>query len=186
MVTFDGKRAPLARIEIADSAGPHREFPRVGRYGVDVRSFQRVALPALELPRDSKTPSEGENTEHSDPSLSNSGPSHSNSDRPPSSSDHSTSAARKILMVVDEVGKMELFSHGFVERVWQLFVDDHTPSTGVGVVLLVTIPVSRPHQKPHWLLRRIRQRQDCKLYEVSELNRESLVEEIVTLLLQIL
>ena len=41
--TFDGERGLLAHVDIA---GP----PRVGRYGVDLEEFERVALPALEDP----------------------------------------------------------------------------------------------------------------------------------------
>jgi nucleoside-triphosphatase len=43
--TFEGDRAVLAHV---DRAGP----PRVGRYGVDVAAFERVALPALAAERD--------------------------------------------------------------------------------------------------------------------------------------
>lgn len=38
--TFDGERATLAHVTFS---GP----PRVGRYGVDLEAFERVALPAL-------------------------------------------------------------------------------------------------------------------------------------------
>ena len=43
--TFEGERAVLAHV---DQAGP----PRVGRYGVDVAAFERVALPAIVAERD--------------------------------------------------------------------------------------------------------------------------------------
>jgi nucleoside-triphosphatase len=39
--TFSGERGVLAHVELA---GP----PRVGKYGVDLEAFERVALPALE------------------------------------------------------------------------------------------------------------------------------------------
>ena len=81
----------------------------------------------------------------------------------------------KKVMVIDEVGKMELFSRGFVERVKTLFdkASSHTPNPGGegvgqgGVVLLATIPVHRPQQKQHWLLETIRRRKDCWLLEVT-------------------
>jgi nucleoside-triphosphatase len=41
--TFDGERGVLAHVELP---GP----PRVGRYGVDLEAFERVALPAVERP----------------------------------------------------------------------------------------------------------------------------------------
>ena len=80
------------------------------------------------------------------------------------------STRRGKLVVIDEVGKMELFSRGFIERVKSLFdtAGSHA-SVGVGqggVVLLATIPVQRAHQKQHWLLESIRRRKDCSLFEV--------------------
>jgi nucleoside-triphosphatase len=75
--TFDGDRAVLAHISLP---GP----PRVGRYGVDLEAFERVALPALE-------------------------------------------AARKAdVVVVDELGKMELASERFRDAFTELF-DASTP-----------------------------------------------------------
>jgi len=44
VVTLDGREARLAEVGL-DS--PHR----VGRYGVDLESFERVALPALTIPQ---------------------------------------------------------------------------------------------------------------------------------------
>ena len=41
--TLDGTRAVLAHVDLR---GP----PRVGRYGVDLPAFERIALPALESP----------------------------------------------------------------------------------------------------------------------------------------
>jgi nucleoside-triphosphatase len=42
--SFDGERATLAHVSFR---GP----PRVGRYGVDLQAFERVALPALQAAR---------------------------------------------------------------------------------------------------------------------------------------
>jgi nucleoside-triphosphatase len=42
--SLDGRRATLAHVELP---GP----PRVGRYGVDLEAFERIALPALGAPR---------------------------------------------------------------------------------------------------------------------------------------
>jgi nucleoside-triphosphatase len=41
--TFDGDRAVLAHVDLP---GP----PRVGKYGVDLAAFERIALPALSSP----------------------------------------------------------------------------------------------------------------------------------------
>ena len=80
--------------------------------------------------------------------------------------------AGKRLLVIDEVGKMELFSRDFVERVKNLFDTAASPTPldkGVeqgGVVLLATIPVQRQRQNQHWLLESIRRRKDCWFLEV--------------------
>jgi nucleoside-triphosphatase len=46
--TFAGDRDVLAHVDLA---GP----PRVGKYGVDLEAFERLALPALEPPPDAVT-----------------------------------------------------------------------------------------------------------------------------------
>ena len=48
--------------------------------------------------------------------------------------------AGKHLIVIDEVGKMELLSQAFVQRVGELFDSS-------GLVLLATIPMCRPRQE---------------------------------------
>jgi nucleoside-triphosphatase len=72
VTTFDGERATLAHVNLA---GP----PRVGRYGVDLAAFERVALPAL------AAVAEGE------------------------------------LVVIDELGKMELASEAFRSVIPEVF-----------------------------------------------------------------
>ena len=64
------------------------------------------------------------------------------------------------LIVVDEIGKMELFSRSFVDCVKSLF-HSHTG----GFVVMATIPVA--HQKSHWLIEELRKRKDCSLFEVQ-------------------
>lgn len=61
------------------------------------------------------------------------------------------------LFVIDEVGKMELFSRTFVDSVRSIF---RSPAN----VVMATIPIAR--QKSHWLLEELRKRKDCKLFEV--------------------
>jgi nucleoside-triphosphatase len=70
--TFDGSKATLAHV---DFRGP----PRVGKYGVDLVAFERVALPTLERP------------------------------------------SRRGIVLIDELGKMELASERFREAVRGLF-----------------------------------------------------------------
>jgi nucleoside-triphosphatase len=70
--TFTGERGLLAHVDIK---GP----PRVGRYGVDVEEFERLALPALAAPNE------------------------------------------RAVVLIDELGKMELASEPFRKRVSELF-----------------------------------------------------------------
>jgi nucleoside-triphosphatase len=71
--TFDDERGLLAHVDIG---GP----PRVGRYGVDLEEFERLALPSLEAPAS--------------------------------------------VVLIDELGKMELASERFREAVLGLFESD--------------------------------------------------------------
>lgn len=139
---------------------------------MDLQSFQTLALPSLILEASRKrgytsktemTAKECNREDKTDPVTSSYHTADVCRGDVQVGTGKGTMPVSKRLMVIDEVGKMELLSKDFVDRVWQLF-DDRTP--GVDVVMLVTIPVSRPHQKQHWLLQNIRLRQDCKLFEV--------------------
>jgi nucleoside-triphosphatase len=70
--TFGGERATLAHVTFS---GP----PRVGRYGVDLEAFERIALPAL------------------------------------------TGVREEEVVLIDELGKMELASEAFRGAVSELF-----------------------------------------------------------------
>ncbi|NIR42607.1 MAG: NTPase [Gemmatimonadetes bacterium] len=115
VVTVDGRRGPLAR---AGAPGPP-----VGRYGVDLESFDRVGVAELEA------------------GLS----------------------AGADLLVVDEIGKMELLSDRFVSALERLFdpAEDH--------VVLGTILRGR-HPKADWL----RSQSGVEIIEVTEANRDAL------------
>ena len=81
---------------------------------------------------------------------------------------------RQQLFVVDEIGKMELLSKGFVSAVRGLFeavqsqqVHLQSPLTlklGLGVVVLATVPVARHGMHP--LVEELKRRKDCQLFEV--------------------
>ena len=62
------------------------------------------------------------------------------------------------MYVIDEVGKMELFSHGFVQAVRKLLNQPYSTVLG-------TIPV--PKGKTLGLVEEIRTRRDVKVYNVS-------------------
>lgn len=120
VVNLDGRRGPLARIGTAG--------PRVGRYGVDLRSFERLALPPLAAAEANRSP-------------------------------------RRIL-VLDEIGKMELLSKAFVELLRRLVADPSRPI--LGTVLAGHHPAIEP----------IRHRRDIVIVQVTIENRDGLPETI--------
>jgi nucleoside-triphosphatase len=109
-----------ARLAHVDLPGP----PRVGRYGVDLAAFERVALPAL------RTPGIGG------------------------------------VVVVDELGKMELASTAFRDAVMQLLERD--------VTVVATV-----HQARHPFTDALRRRPDIRVVRVTEATRDALPEQLV-------
>ncbi|KAG6385855.1 hypothetical protein SASPL_154738 [Salvia splendens] len=91
VVTVDGRRGPLAST-IITSRESHK-WPNVGRYKVDVSSFESLALPELEVKEDTD------------------------------------------LFIIDEVGKMELFSASFFPAVLRVLESN--------IPLLATVPVPK-------------------------------------------
>ena len=110
----DGGRGVLAHVHLP---GP----PRVGRYGVDLASFERIALPSLETRAD--------------------------------------------VVVVDELGKMELTSPAFREAVTELFDGDRS--------IVATV-----HAFRHPITDALKRRGDVELVRVTERNRDALPEEL--------
>ena len=113
---FDGGRATLAHVSLP---GP----PRVGRYGVDLQAFERVALPALEAAR------------------------------------------RADVVILDELGKMELASERFCAAVSELFERD--------VPLVATVNVFR-----HPFTDALKARADVELLRVTQSRRDALPAEL--------
>ena len=114
--TVDGKRATLAHVSFP---GP----PRVGKYGVDLRAFERLALPAL------------------------------------------AGSPRRGVVVIDELGKMELASERFRETVSALF---ETP-----VNLAATIHVFR-----HPFTERLKRLTGLERVSVTRESRDKLPEQL--------
>lgn len=77
--------------------------------------------------------------------------------------------SRKVF-VIDEIGKMELFSQSFIRAVRQTL--DGSPFTILG-----TVPV--PKGKPLGLVEEVRNRTDVKVFTVSKENRNALLQEIL-------
>lgn len=117
VVTLDGRRGPLARIGARG--------PRVGRYGVDVDSFERVGVRALEA------------------GLGDPG----------------------VLLVVDELGKMELQSQRFVELLPPVFV---ARNPLIGTIL----------ERPHPVADRYRGAEGVVVIRVTVGNRVELPREL--------
>ncbi|EFJ49472.1 hypothetical protein VOLCADRAFT_80686 [Volvox carteri f. nagariensis] len=123
VVTLDGSRGPLARV------GKGRG-PSVGKYTVELSSFERLALPALNV-----------------------------------------STRRPTLLLVDEIGKMELFSRAFFPAV-------RAALDSTFLVVLGTIP----SQKGARTLREVEEvsaREDVEVLTVTRFNRDALVQEVI-------
>jgi nucleoside-triphosphatase len=112
--TFAGERATLAHV---DFSGP----PRVGRYGVDLEAFERLALPAL------------------------------------------SGVEEQELVLIDELGKMELASDAFRSVVSELF--------GGRVPLVATVQAAR-HPFTDALKR------DAEVVRVTPRNRDELPSKV--------
>jgi nucleoside-triphosphatase len=119
--TFAGERATLAHVRFS---GP----PRVGRYGVDLEGFERLALPSL---------SEAEAAD---------------------------------LVVIDELGKMELASEAFRDAVSALFESETS--------ILATVHVVR-----HSFTDKLKNDASVEVLGVSRRNRDELPEQVVQRLL---
>ncbi|KAM8809024.1 cancer-related nucleoside-triphosphatase [Eudromia elegans] len=80
------------------------------------------------------------------------------------------SDAERKICVIDEIGKMELFSQPFIHAVRQTLASS-------GTVVLGTIPV--PKGKPLDLVEEIRSRKDVKVFNVNKENRNSILQDIL-------
>ncbi|XP_029306464.1 cancer-related nucleoside-triphosphatase isoform X2 [Cottoperca gobio] len=77
--------------------------------------------------------------------------------------------SRKVF-VIDEVGKMELFSQSFIRAVRQTL--DSSSCTILG-----TIPI--PKGKPLGLVEEVRSRRDVKVFTVSKENRNAILQDLI-------
>ncbi|XP_063958967.1 cancer-related nucleoside-triphosphatase-like [Lytechinus pictus] len=72
--------------------------------------------------------------------------------------------------VIDEIGKMELFSQGFIQAVRRLL--DQSDTTIFG-----TIPV--PKGRPLGLVEEVRGRADVQVFTISKENRDGIMDDIL-------
>jgi nucleoside-triphosphatase THEP1 len=194
--TIEGKEGVLAHIHSTSRF-------RVGKYGVEVRAFEEIAVPELEraLQLSSPLQSRGEKKggvplvipakagiqvfpplERVDikgndppfvPPYCRSG---GDSPSPLQSRGEKKGGIRRVIpakagiqpfiLVMDELGRMELFSKKFQQKVMEVF-DSSVP----------ILAVIQDRRNP--FLDAIRGRKDVMLYRVTEENREGLVGEIV-------
>ncbi|XP_033835569.1 cancer-related nucleoside-triphosphatase [Periophthalmus magnuspinnatus] len=77
----------------------------------------------------------------------------------------------KKVFIIDEIGKMELFSQSFIRAVRQTL--DRSSCTVLG-----TIPI--PKQKPLALVEEVRARSDVKVYTISKENRNSILQDVLS------
>ena len=97
---------------------------RVGKYGVDVDSFEKLAIPELEAGLDKQS-----------------------------------------LIIIDEIGKMELFSERFKNLLIQIFESERS--------FLATIMY-----KPHPLCDKLKKMEGVEVITVTKWNREELFKEL--------
>ncbi|KAH9662362.1 AAA domain-containing protein [Citrus sinensis] len=125
VVTLDDRRAPLASIN-ASSPESYR-WPTVGRYKVDVASFEAIALPELQVGADTD------------------------------------------LFVIDEVGKMELFSSSFFPAVLRILESN--------IPVLASIPAPKSGRDIP-AVARLRNHPGATIFTLSPGNRDSLKDNI--------
>ncbi|HET6748427.1 MAG TPA: nucleoside-triphosphatase [Actinomycetes bacterium] len=116
--TVAGQRGVLAHVELP---GP----PRVGRYGVDLPAFERVALPAMAAPQ----------------------------------------PVGVVVVVVDELGRMELASAAFRDAMSDLLDRE--------VAVVATVHVHR-----HPFTDALKRRPDLRVIPVTERSRDALPERL--------
>lgn len=125
VVTLDGRTCPLASSNFS-SQESHR-WPNVGKYKVDVASFESLALPELQVREDTD------------------------------------------LFVIDEVGKMELYSSSFFPAVLKV-LDSNIP-------ILASIPVPKfGRDIPE--VARLRNHAGATCFTLSVGNRDAVREQI--------
>jgi nucleoside-triphosphatase len=121
VTTLDGNSAVLAHVDLSGRV-------RVGKYGVDVAAFERLALPALQ-----------------------------------------DGILRRGMVVIDEIGKMELAS--------KLFCDLVQEALDSPVIVLATI--MEPH---HPFADQTKRRADVVIFELTVENRSNLPRRIAAMI----
>lgn len=133
VVTLDGRKATLAST--LHSSTESQRWPSVGKYRVDIASFESLALPELQVKEDTD------------------------------------------LFIIDEVGKMELFSSAFFPAVLRVLESD--------IPLLASIPVPKSGRDIP-AVARLRNHPGATIFTLSPSNRDAIKEQIYNQLLELL
>ncbi|XP_059641901.1 uncharacterized protein LOC132283881 isoform X2 [Cornus florida] len=133
VVTIDGRRGPLASTK--NSSPDSLRWPTVGRYRVDVASFESLALSEMQVKEDTE------------------------------------------LFIIDEVGKMELFSSSFFPAVLKILESN--------VPVLASIPIPRSGRDIPGVAR-LRNHPGATILTLNTSNRDSIKEHIYSQLLDLL
>ncbi|KAK1261326.1 hypothetical protein QJS04_geneDACA001390 [Acorus gramineus] len=133
VVTVDGKHGPLASCHT--SSAESLRWPSVGKYKVDIASFESLALPELQVKDDTD------------------------------------------LFIIDEVGKMELFSSTFYPAVLEII--------GSNVPILASIPIPKFNQDIP-AVARLRNHPGVTVFTLSKSNRDAVKGEIYSQLVGLL
>ncbi|KAF3783072.1 Cancer-related nucleoside-triphosphatase-like protein [Nymphaea thermarum] len=138
VVTLQGQRGLLASTTTSRQA---TKAPTVGKYKVDVASFESLALPELQVKEETD------------------------------------------LFVIDEVGKMELFSPSFFPAVLQVLESN--------IPILASIPIPKfgryiPEDGIVNAVARLRNHPNASVYMLNVGNRDSIKDEVVAKLMNLL
>ncbi|XP_024025787.1 cancer-related nucleoside-triphosphatase homolog [Morus notabilis] len=133
VVTLDGHKAPLATTS---SPSPEcLRWPTVGRYKVDVASFESLALPQLQVREDTD------------------------------------------LFVIDEVGKMELYSSSFFPAVLKVLESN--------IPILATVPIPKSGRDIPGVAR-LKNHPGASIYALTASNRDAIKDQIYSQLVDLL
>ncbi|KAL8549961.1 hypothetical protein ACS0TY_008695 [Phlomoides rotata] len=133
VVTLDGRRGPLASSKV--NSLESRRWPNVGRFKVDVSSFESLALPELQVNEDTD------------------------------------------LFIIDEVGKMELFSSSFFPAVLRVLESK--------IPLLGTVPIPKfGREIPE--VARLKNHPGATVYTLNTSSRDAMKEQIYSNLVELL
>ncbi|KAH1129637.1 hypothetical protein J1N35_001015 [Gossypium stocksii] len=125
VVTLDGRRARLASSTISSSES--RQWPAVGKYKVDIASFESLVLPELKIREDTG------------------------------------------LFIVDEVGKMELFSSYFFPAILNILQSS--------IPLLATFPIPK-FGKDIPAVVRLKNHPGATIFTLDKSNRDAMKDRI--------